>query len=143
MIATNKLDDVIKNRDLLTERIDSDLKPILKGWGMWLERVDIKDVRICSRNLFSDLQAKFKTEQNKEATIKRDTARNELSKETMKRELLDLKRNVKQDEERIANEINMKTEALKKERDAYKVQMGVEKRQKSREVETAIFSKEQ
>lgn len=143
MIANNKLDDVIKNRDLLTDKINSDLRPLLKGWGMWLERVDIKDVRICSGTLFQDLQAEFKTIQQKDATIKRETSRNELTKETMKRELVDLKRNVKQEEERVHNEIRMRTDAIKKERDAYKTQLGLDKRTKTREIERAIFNAEQ
>lgn len=78
VIANNKLADVITNRELLTGEIQSKLKPLLKGWGIWLERVDIKDVKICSSTLFSDLQAKYKTEQNMEATMKRTKTKNEL-----------------------------------------------------------------
>ena len=56
VIANNELNTVIKNREILTSEITAKLKPLLKGWGMWLERVDIKDVRICSASLFQDLQ---------------------------------------------------------------------------------------
>lgn len=71
VIANNKIDDVIKNREILITKIRSELTPMMKKWGLYLERVDIKDVRICSRNLFSDLQAEFKETQKKDATIKR------------------------------------------------------------------------
>jgi regulator of protease activity HflC (stomatin/prohibitin superfamily) len=95
VIANNELNTVIKNREILTSEITSKLKPLLKGWGMWLERVDIKDVRICSMSLFQDLQCKFKEEQRKEATIKRETTEKNLKEERMVYEMTDKKRYVK------------------------------------------------
>jgi len=92
VIANNKLDDVIKNREILITKVKSELTPMMKKWGLYLERVDIKDVKICSRSLFSDLQADFKETQKKDATIKRLTTANELKCETLKNELKDKKR---------------------------------------------------
>merc|ERR1712050_714419 len=31
-----------------------------KGWGVWLETLEITDVQICSKALFEDLQAEFR-----------------------------------------------------------------------------------
>ncbi len=35
-LANSKLDDVLKNRDLLKSNIKRELMPQLKGWGIWL-----------------------------------------------------------------------------------------------------------
>jgi len=34
----------------------------LKGWGIWLESVEITEVRISSKTLFEELQAEFRNE---------------------------------------------------------------------------------
>ena len=56
-IANFKLNEVIKNRDLLKEKIKTELAPQLRGWGIWLETVELTDVKICSKTVFEDLQA--------------------------------------------------------------------------------------
>jgi len=63
--------------------MEAELKPVLAGWGMWLERIDIKDVRICSGSIFSDLQALTKHTQSMEASMKRETAADNLAKKRM------------------------------------------------------------
>ena len=37
-----------------------DLKDQFKGWGIWLETVEITEVTISSERLFTDLQAEFR-----------------------------------------------------------------------------------
>ena len=39
-----------------------DLKDQFKGWGIWLESVEITQVKISSDRLFKDLQAEFRQE---------------------------------------------------------------------------------
>merc|ERR1712136_501611 len=34
---------------------------ITKGWGIWIETVEITDVRIMSKNLFKNMQAEFRS----------------------------------------------------------------------------------
>lgn len=54
-----------------------DLQKQLSGWGIWLETVEIVEVKICSKALFEDLQAeyrqdtRFKAEQIKQETFKK------------------------------------------------------------------------
>lgn len=120
VIANNTIDDIIKNRDLIINKINTDLAPTLKGWGMWLERIDIKDVKICSGKLFEDVQAKFRLEQRKDAEIKMITAKNILEVERLKREIDTVKRVVDQDKTRAKNEIIRETFKLKNEKDSYK-----------------------
>lgn len=37
-----------------------DLQKQLTGWGIWLETVEITEVKICSTSLFEDMQAEYK-----------------------------------------------------------------------------------
>ena len=39
-----------------------ELQDQLKGWGIWLESVEITEVKISSDKLFKDLQAEFREE---------------------------------------------------------------------------------
>ena len=57
LIANSTLTEVMKNRDHLRLNMQKDLKDQFKGWGIWLESVEITEVRICSKRLFEDLQA--------------------------------------------------------------------------------------
>ena len=47
----------------------NDLKDQFKGWGIWLETVEITEVTISSQRLFKDLQAEFR----QETTLKAQT----------------------------------------------------------------------
>lgn len=48
--------EVMTSREELKERVKGDITPIFRGWGMWLETVEIIDVRVESRTLFDDMQ---------------------------------------------------------------------------------------
>lgn len=50
----------MKNRDLLKENIKKELGPQLKKWGIWLETVELTDVKVCSKKLFQDMQAEYR-----------------------------------------------------------------------------------
>jgi len=47
--------DVLTNREMIKSSMKKDLQEQLTGWGIWLETVEIKNVRICSKALFEDL----------------------------------------------------------------------------------------
>lgn len=47
----------------------SNMKEQVKGWGIWLETVEITDVRIASGTLFSNLQSEFREIKKKDAKI--------------------------------------------------------------------------
>ena len=95
VIAVNTIENIIQNKDLITSAITTDLAPTMKGWGMWLERVDIIDVKICSGKLFQNIQAEFRLGSAKDAEIKALTSRSALEKETLKRTLATTERSVK------------------------------------------------
>jgi len=49
----------------------TEMADIVKGWGIYLETVEITDVKILSSSLFKDMQCEFRENQNFEATVKR------------------------------------------------------------------------
>jgi hypothetical protein len=83
-IANSTIDQIIKNRDELKSSIVSQLKPLVTGWGVWLETVEITDVKICSSKLFKDLQCKFREDQNYQATIQKNQVDHEIKLEKEK-----------------------------------------------------------
>jgi hypothetical protein len=42
---------------------------VTTGWGVWLETVEITDVKISSGSLFKDMQCKFREDNKKSATL--------------------------------------------------------------------------
>ena len=60
LIANSTLDEVLRNRNHLRDNMRNDLKDQFKGWGIWLETVEITEVTISSDRLFKDLQAEFR-----------------------------------------------------------------------------------
>ena len=50
-IANSSLDDVLRKRDLLRDAIKKELKDQFRGWGVWLETVEITEVVISSSRL--------------------------------------------------------------------------------------------
>lgn len=49
--------------------MQKDLKDQFKGWGIWLESVEITDVKICSKRVFQDLQAEYRQDTNLKAEL--------------------------------------------------------------------------
>ena len=46
---------MITNRKLLRDAIRKEMFDVVKGWGVWLETIEITGVTICSSSLFKDL----------------------------------------------------------------------------------------
>merc|ERR1712166_243477 len=59
-VATTALDSVLRGREELREAVKEEMLVTTKGWGVWLETLEIKDVQICSTSLFEDLQAEYR-----------------------------------------------------------------------------------
>ena len=67
-IANSELVTIVKERKELRKTIMAELRPILKGWGIYAETVEITDVKIMSGNLFKDLQFEYRDQQYSKAT---------------------------------------------------------------------------
>ena len=68
-IANSTMDDILKNRQALREAIRSEMSQVTKGWGVWLETVEITDVKILSSSLFANLQTTFREDNNRDALL--------------------------------------------------------------------------
>lgn len=60
---------------------------VVKGWGVWLETVEITDVTIMSQNLFKDLQANFRESVKRNAEIYRMQIESQINQLKTKKEL--------------------------------------------------------
>lgn len=47
-IANSTIDEIIKNRESVRDEIRKEINAIVNGWGIWLESVEITDVKILS-----------------------------------------------------------------------------------------------
>jgi len=70
-IANSTIDEIIKNRQQLREAINKEMTEVVQGWGVWLETIEITDVKILSSSLFKNMQCTFREDQNKTATLQK------------------------------------------------------------------------
>lgn len=61
-VANLNINEVITGRDTMRKKLTGSMMEVVKGWGIWLETVEITDVKILSSSLFSNLQTKFREE---------------------------------------------------------------------------------
>ena len=52
---------------------------VVKGWGVWLETVEITGVTISSQSLFKDMQTNYREAVRKEAELFKMTMKSELA----------------------------------------------------------------
>merc|ERR1712130_1093128 len=50
------IDEVMANRQQLKDSVKKTIVDTFRGWGVWLETLEILDVRVDSRQLFDDMQ---------------------------------------------------------------------------------------
>jgi hypothetical protein len=86
-IANSTIDEILKNRELVRDEIKKEMNAIVNGWGIWLESVEITDVKILSSNLFKDLQIEFRKEQQQKAELIKMGTERELKDRRVKQEL--------------------------------------------------------
>jgi len=66
--------DVLKNRQKLRDGVADEIQKLINGWGMWLETIEILDVKIASNTLFKNLQTEFRERTRQKAeTITAET----------------------------------------------------------------------
>lgn len=112
MVSNLTIQEVLTQRDLLRKNAKEQLLDITKGWGIWIETVEITDVRISSGSLFSNLQAEFRqktrleAEQIKMSTEKELTDARRINEVEMQesRELADTRKFEIQQGQQIARE---------------------------------------
>ena len=68
-IANSTIQEMITNRKLLREAIHKEMFDVVKGWGVWLETIEITGVTICSTSLFKDLQTNYRESMRQQSTL--------------------------------------------------------------------------
>ena len=68
-IANSTIEEMLRDRESLRKKIRKEMFEVVKGWGVWLETVEITDVTISSPSLFKDLQAKFRENMKMTASV--------------------------------------------------------------------------
>jgi regulator of protease activity HflC (stomatin/prohibitin superfamily) len=118
-ISNSTIQEVIKNRQELREKIIKDMSEIVKGWGVHLETVEVTDVRILSGTLFSNMQTKFREQNRKTAEIQAMTVNNEIEEEKIKHDTDTSKRNTDTTKTKKIRDFAIEIEKKKRENGEY------------------------
>lgn len=86
-ISNMILDEVLKNREVLVEKLSLQLSNVIVDWGLKIETIEIKEVRILSETLFESMQAPFRNEQLKLAEHSRLEAKQSIETATAETEV--------------------------------------------------------
>ncbi len=54
-IANSKMNDILTKRDEIKDEIRNQMHKTVNGWGVWLEAVEITEVKILSNKLFTNM----------------------------------------------------------------------------------------
>lgn len=86
-IANSTISEILRNRQIIREDVKKELNKSINGWGVWLETVEITDVRILSNSLFQNLQTEFREAQRQKAEIISMKADNEMKEKKLTQNL--------------------------------------------------------
>lgn len=86
-IANSTIMDILKNRNKIRDRMKKELNNLVNGWGVWIENVEVTDVRILSNTLFKNLQTKFRESKRMEAEMVQMESQKELNEIQSKNQL--------------------------------------------------------
>lgn len=68
-IANSTIDDIMTKREEMRKDMRKELNQMLNGWGVWVESVEITEVRILSKTLFENMQIEFRENQRNKAEM--------------------------------------------------------------------------
>lgn len=109
-IANSTITEMLSKRQLLRDAIKDEMFEVVKGWGVWLETIEITGVKICNGKLFKDLQTTFREKVHKDAELHRMQINNEIQKFTAEfdKKRDQIERDVNQEIDKISLEFNQK-----------------------------------
>ena len=90
-VAAMNLDDVIRQRVTIIEALKKEVAPLSNEWGITLDTVEIRTVRIFSKQLFENLQAKFRDQVRLEASVSALETERAINDRRCKEEVLRIK----------------------------------------------------
>lgn len=107
-IANSTINEIITNRQMIRNALKKEMWEVVKGWGVWVETIEITDVKILSSSLFKDLQSKFREEQKQKAEMEKLVISDQIEVEKLKSEQA-------MNEKRSSSEITNKLFTAKKD----------------------------
>ncbi len=115
VIANMTIDDALKKKDDIADRLFVQLKSIEDKWGIVFDQVGIEQVRIMSDTLFQDLQSEFRSKLRLNAEISTIETDREISRRRIETEEKNSKEQLESDEKLNLIKIESKTKIKKKE----------------------------
>lgn len=114
-IANSTIEESIRNRKLLRDAIHKEMFEVVKGWGVWLETIEITGVEICSSSLFKDLQTNYRESMRQQATLHAMQIKSEIDqvKSQNALEVAEKEREAKDKEQIYTQKINMEKNEIK------------------------------
>lgn len=82
-IANSTIEDIMTKREELRKDMRKELNQMLNGWGVWVESVEITEVRILSNTLFENMQVEFRENQRNKAEMIKMNVQNDISNKTL------------------------------------------------------------
>jgi len=98
---------------MLRKAVREEISKVVTGWGVWLETVEITDVKIMSGSLFKNLQCKFREDQSKTAELLTMEVNNDIAIERSNYELIDEKRKKDLEQVKLAWNLDIQYEQKK------------------------------
>lgn len=140
-IANIKVNDVLTNRQMLRKAVREEISKVVTGWGVWLETVEITDVKIMSGSLFKNLQCKFREDQSKSAELLTMEVNNDIAMERSNYDLLDQKRKKDLEQVRLAWNLDIQYEQKKQEVDIKSATIAIKKLDEKDNSDLIIYNK--
>jgi len=86
-VANMTIQDVITQRRMMRNKLTEGMMEIVKGWGIWLETVEVTDVRILSQSLFNNMQSRFREDTRRTAEKLHMKVQQEIDSERLKNDM--------------------------------------------------------
>jgi CII-binding regulator of phage lambda lysogenization HflD len=115
VIANMTIDDALKKKDDIADRLFVQLKTIEDKWGIVFDQVGIEQVRIMSNTLFQDLQSEFRSKLRLNAEISTIETDREISRRRIETDEKNSKEQLESNEKLDLLKIESKTKIKKKE----------------------------
>lgn len=118
-IANSNIEQIIKNRSKIREEVKKEMNAVVNGWGVWLETVEITDVKIMSGSLFTNLQTEFREEQRQKAELIRMRIENDLEEKRLVQQLNISKKRSDNETQQSIYELNQEVKVKEEQQNIY------------------------
>ena len=127
-IANSTIDEILKNRNEVRDEIRKEMNSIINGWGVWLESVEITDVKILSSSLFTNLQMEFREVQRQKAELIKMATDRDLKARSIAKDLEFTKKEVENDSKQKIYKANETLKVNKESQKNFIQQQEIEKK---------------